>query len=212
MHDATIDIGPDPPAEKPDRLCLFHVASGQAGYFTAAQARGCGFKSSAALLPCPQRQVHQGWPRALPSPRVSVISPRARAGRVARGRQRRGRRLARERAGPAGPERHYSRCGPSHCAPLAAQPAIRVGSEDPYTERPIPPSERWEREGITITSPIRSILDAAEKGAGPEQIEMAVIQAVERGLASTEELRRAASERSRRVAELIDGALRKVAA
>jgi len=80
------------------------------------------------------------------------------------------------------------------------------------TERPIGPSERWEREGIIITSPTRSILDAAEKGADPDQIERAVVQAVGRGLASTQELRRAASDRSRRVAQLIEGALRRVPA
>ena len=38
----------DRPASGPDRMCLFHVASGQAGYFTAEQARGCGY--SRALL------------------------------------------------------------------------------------------------------------------------------------------------------------------
>jgi predicted transcriptional regulator of viral defense system len=80
------------------------------------------------------------------------------------------------------------------------------------TERPIGPDERWEREGIAITSPTRSILDAAEKGADPEQIELAVVQAVERGLATAPELGRAASNRSRRVAELIEGAMQKAGA
>jgi predicted transcriptional regulator of viral defense system len=80
------------------------------------------------------------------------------------------------------------------------------------TERPIGPSERWEREGIVITAPARSIVDTAELGADPEQIELAAIQAIERGLASVEELRQAAKDRGRRVAELIDGALQEAEA
>lgn len=80
------------------------------------------------------------------------------------------------------------------------------------TERPIGSNERWEREGIAITAPTRSILDAAETGADPDQIERAVIQAVGRGLATSEALRQAASNRSRRVERLIEGALERVPA
>jgi predicted transcriptional regulator of viral defense system len=212
MDDAIVDSGPDRLAEKPDRLCLFHVASGQAGYFTAAQGRGCGF--SRALL------FHH-----------------ARSGRFIRV----GHGLYRLREYPSSPREHVMAAwlaAGKDAAVVSHESALDLldlsdiipdavhltvprsrrslpsvwGVKIHTTERPIAPSERWVREGVTITSPTRSILDAAEKGAGPEQIKMAVIQAVERGLASTEELRRAASERSRRVADLIDGALRKVAA
>jgi hypothetical protein len=68
------------------------------------------------------------------------------------------------------------------------------------------------REGIAITSPTRSILDAAETGADPDQIERAVVEAVGRGLATSEALLRAARDRSRRVARLIEGALERVPA
>jgi hypothetical protein len=78
------------------------------------------------------------------------------------------------------------------------------------TERPIGPEEKMVRDGMVITAATRSILDAAEKGVDPQQIELAAAQAVERGLATREELRKAASSRSRRVAELIDGALQTV--
>ena len=37
---------------------------------------------------------------------------------------------------------------------------------------------------MAITSATRSILDAAEAGTAPEQIEMAVTQAMDRGLAT----------------------------
>ncbi|MDB5059110.1 MAG: hypothetical protein JWO59_2582 [Chloroflexi bacterium] len=48
-------------------------------------------------------------------------------------------------------------------------------------------------EGLRATSPARSIVDAARIGIGPEQIALAVRQAVERGLASPAQIRRAAS-------------------
>jgi hypothetical protein len=65
------------------------------------------------------------------------------------------------------------------------------------------------RDGIAITSATRSILAAAETGTAPEQIEMAVIQAVERGLATPRQLRQDAVARGRRVATLIEEALRR---
>jgi hypothetical protein len=65
---------------------------------------------------------------------------------------------------------------------------------------------------MVITSATRSILDAAEKGADPEQIGLAVTQAIERGLATDEELQQATVGRSRRVGELVAGALHKVTA
>lgn len=39
-------------------------------------------------------------------------------------------------------------------------------------------------EGLPVTSPARSIIDAAATGTGPEQIQLAIEQAVERALAS----------------------------
>ncbi len=61
-----------------------------------------------------------------------------------------------------------------------------------------------------MTAPARTILDAAEKGTAPEQIEMAVAQAVERGMATPEQLREGAAARSKRVRQLISQALARV--
>jgi hypothetical protein len=47
-------------------------------------------------------------------------------------------------------------------------------------------------------------VDAAEYGTAPEQIALAVRQALRLGLATVEELRRAAAGRSRRVRRLIE--------
>ena len=61
-----------------------------------------------------------------------------------------------------------------------------------------------------MTSPTRSILDVAQTGASPEQVEMAVIQAIDRGLATKQGLRAGADKRNRRVSDLIRAALAKV--
>ncbi|HEV7127708.1 MAG TPA: hypothetical protein VGN32_09710, partial [Ktedonobacterales bacterium] len=47
-------------------------------------------------------------------------------------------------------------------------------------------------EGLRVTTPARSIADAAAAGTGPEQIQLAVAQAIARGLASPAQVRRAA--------------------
>jgi hypothetical protein len=50
-------------------------------------------------------------------------------------------------------------------------------------------------------------MDAAQAGAGPEQIELAVAQALQRGLTTRKRLEQAAGERGRRVQSLIKQAL-----
>jgi hypothetical protein len=52
-----------------------------------------------------------------------------------------------------------------------------------------------EYEGLPVTAPARSIVDAAAAGTGPEQIELAVRQAIERGLTTAAQLRVAARRR-----------------
>jgi len=212
MNDEKMSDMPLHPAKRPDRKCLFHTASGQAGYFTAEQARGCGF-SRALLLHHVKSgrfiRVRHGLYRFSEypsSPREHVLAAWLAVGKD---------------IAVVSHESALDLLDLSDIIPDAVHltvPRSRRsvpsvwGVKIHTTERPLARSERWEREGVAITSPTRSILDAAEKGAGPEQIELAVIQAVERGLASTEELRRAASDRSRRVANLIASALSKVAA
>jgi predicted transcriptional regulator of viral defense system len=72
--------------------------------------------------------------------------------------------------------------------------------------------EVMNHEGVLVTTPARSIVDAASAGTGPEQIEMAVRQAIERGLASPDQLRQAASRpryrHRRRVLPQIEAAIR----
>lgn len=71
------------------------------------------------------------------------------------------------------------------------------------TTKALDPSEVVTREGIRTTGPVRSILDAAETGTAPEQIEMAVRQALAEGLATRRSLLARAEQRNRRVLQLV---------
>jgi predicted transcriptional regulator of viral defense system len=75
------------------------------------------------------------------------------------------------------------------------------------TTRPLQPSEIVTRHGIRLTSPLRSILDAAEAGNAPEQIEMAIRQALRRGMLDREQLLTSATDRPSRVQRFVRGAL-----
>lgn len=79
-------------------------------------------------------------------------------------------------------------------------------------ERPPGPSEVRTVHGIVVTTPERSIVDSLASGTQPEQIEMAIRQALDRGLTTPRRLRRAAEGRSSRVRAFIDAALAAVAA
>jgi predicted transcriptional regulator of viral defense system len=76
------------------------------------------------------------------------------------------------------------------------------------TARPLRRSDLVTREGIVVTSATRSILDAADAGMAPEQVEKAVTQAMDTGLATRQQLREGALQRNRRTAKLIERALR----
>jgi predicted transcriptional regulator of viral defense system len=69
--------------------------------------------------------------------------------------------------------------------------------------RPPEKSEIREIAGLPVTSPERTIVDALETGAQPEQIEMAIHQALDRGLTTPRRLRAAASTRPARVRKFI---------
>jgi hypothetical protein len=63
-----------------------------------------------------------------------------------------------------------------------------------------------------VTNPERSIVDALEAGAQPEQIEMAVSQALRRGLTTSKRLRAAMATRSERVRRFIERSLKEAKA
>jgi hypothetical protein len=77
-----------------------------------------------------------------------------------------------------------------------------------------PPTKAEIRDlaGLPVTSAERTIVDVLETGAQPEQIEMAIRQALERGLTTPRRLRVAASPRSARVRKFIERRLEEVPA
>ncbi len=69
------------------------------------------------------------------------------------------------------------------------------------------PGEVATIDGIRATNPSRTILDAATAGTAPEQIEMAVRQALDQGLVEADQLETEAEQRGERVRNLIHGAI-----
>lgn len=86
------------------------------------------------------------------------------------------------------------------------RPGIRLHT----LERPPGPREVREVAAMPVTTPERSIVDALESGVQLEQIELAVRQALERGLTTPRRLLAAASSRSSRVRSAIQRALDEV--
>ena len=188
----------------PDHDKLFELASEQGGYFTAAQARQCGF--SHALLAHHAREggrftrVRRGLYRLRqfpPSPREEVL-----AAWLA---------LDRDEA-VVSHDSALELLGLCDVVPEAvhvtvprskryrpAAPGVRVHT----TTRELLPSDVVVREGIRVTAPVRAIVDAAEAGTAPEQVIDAVRQALDQGLATKQQLLAAAEERSSRVDQLV---------
>jgi len=192
---------------KPNRVQLFEIASEQGGHFTAEQAEACGF--SRALRSHHVKSGHfvrvrrglyrfQEYPS---SPREHVIAAWLAVGKD---------------VAVVSHESALDLLGLSDVIPSAVHltvsrarrnlpsiPGIKIHT----TVRPLGPADRLVRAGIAVTSATRSILDAAEAGTAPEQIEAAVVQAVERGLATPAQLRGGADARGGRVARLVANAL-----
>jgi len=71
------------------------------------------------------------------------------------------------------------------------------------TARPFGADDVTERAGMRVTAPLRTILDAAAYGVGPEQIALAIEQAARRAQLDPVALNVVAATYSRRVAALI---------
>ncbi len=191
----------------PDHGCLFDVASEQHGSFTVEQAHRCGF-SWRTLLHHVKRGRFLHVRRGLYRLRDYPTSPRdeAAAAWLAVGKH-------------DSVVSHESALDLLDLSDVIADrvhlivPRARRGLHAPpgvavhTTSCPLRPDEVTTVDGIPVTTPARSIVDAAEAGTGPEQIEMAVDQALERRLATVEALHGYASERGSRVAGLIAHAI-----
>lgn len=192
---------------RPDAEALHRVAYGQDGYFTATQAHEHGFSAQ-------------------------LVDHHVRSGRYERAR----RGLYRLRGYPGSSHEQVranwltvgtDRAVVSHESALDLHELSDVlpGSVHLLVDRrdrgikphpgvvihttgePLRASEAMSIDGIRVTSPERSILDAATTGTQPEQIEMAVRQALDQGLATATGLRERSQGRGQRVAQLIANAI-----
>ncbi len=75
---------------------------------------------------------------------------------------------------------------------------LHFPSNDPSSE------DIRQVQGLPVTSPERTIVDAIKGGTQPEQIEMAVNQALERGMTTPRRLRAAASSSSERARKFVE--------
>lgn len=192
---------------RPARDKLLQIASEQGGYFTTAQAGDCGF-SKALLAHHAKRggfiRVRRGlyrFPEYPPSPREDVLVAWLAAGRD---------------VAVVSHESALDLLGLSDIVPQVVHLSVprskryrpaSAGVAIHTTTRDLAGADVAIREGIRVTSPLRSVVDAAEAGAAPEQIIAAVSQAVERGMATPPQLLAAASERGGRVERLVRQAI-----
>ncbi|HEY2937539.1 MAG TPA: type IV toxin-antitoxin system AbiEi family antitoxin domain-containing protein [Gaiellaceae bacterium] len=191
-------------SDRIDHDGLYWIAESQAGYFTAEQALGAGMDRS-------------------------TLSHHARPG----GRYERVRRgLYRLRHFPSGRHDHVvaawlalpSSAVVSHesalelyelsdVIPNAVHITLprrnrgqrpRSGVRIHTLEHPPGPNEIRRVVGVPVTSPERTIVDSLEAGTQLEQIELAVRQALQRGLTTSRRLRAAATGRPTRVRAFVD--------
>jgi predicted transcriptional regulator of viral defense system len=189
--------------EGPDFTCLFQTADGQHGYFTTAQAQECGYRAN--LLTYYVRtgtfkRVYRGVYRLRdfpPSPREEVMAAWLAVGK--------------ERA-VVSHESALDLLGLSDVIPnnihLTVPRSVRNLPKQPgviahTTTKPLGSADLTLREGIRVTSFERTILDVAEVGVAPEQVQHAVVEALGQGLTTRAQLEQAARERSQRVYRLI---------
>jgi predicted transcriptional regulator of viral defense system len=187
---------------KPVESCLIEVATTQAGYFTTTQARDCGY--SYALL-----SHHAATGRFVRAKRglyrlrdyPSSLHEDVMAAWLA--------------AGPQAVVSHESALdilGVGDSIPNRIHitvPRSKRGSHRPRgvvihtSERPPDPEDVVLRNGIRVTAPVRTIMDVARAGLGPDLVSNAARQIISRGLATSEQMRSAANLQGGRVWRMI---------
>ena len=194
--------------DRPDHECLFEQASEQHGYFTSAQARACGFNWD-LLTRSTQRGRYIRIRRGLYRLRDYPTFPRE---EVAEAWLAIGKDIAVVSHDSALDMHDLSDVIPNSVhltVPRSKRYSPKLSGITVHTTtRPFNRLDLVTRDGIRVTSASRAILDAAEYGTAPEQIEAAVRQAIDRGLVTRHQLVQDAGTRSRRVASLVEGAIR----
>jgi len=187
----------------PDRRALHDIAIGQHGYFTWSQARACSYSSALISHHATTggfERIRRGVYRFADIPRFERESELTVWLAAGRDDSVLSHETALELLG-------LSDVVPSgiHLTVPRSRRGYRGGPDVHVhtTSRPLRSDERTTWRGLSLTSPARTIVDAADTGTQPEQIAKAVRAAVERAMTTPERLLRQADERSARISELV---------
>jgi len=206
MDDSVNEFASEP-GGPPNHGRVFEIAMEQSGYFTAAQARTCGF-GWALLAHFAKRgrfvRIYRGLYRIRdfpPTPGEEVVAAWLAVGREAAV-------VSHETAldwlglSDVVPDAIHLTVPRSHRY-RAAPPGVKLHT----SLHPPGPADIVVRRGLRVTSPTRTILDVAATGTAPEQVIAAARQALARGLATRAGLLDAARGRGARVRRLIQQAV-----
>lgn len=199
MHDTTV--------RAPSHELLFEVAAEQMGYFTAAQAQECGFDgnllayhSGTGRFAHIQRGIYRL--RDFPFSMYEEVM----VAWLAVGKE----------SAVVSHESALEILNLSDNIPsaihLTVPRSMRYRTPPPgvalhTTVHPLLPRDVIRRESMRITSAARSIVDSAALGIDPKQVEMAVQQALARGIAFADELQRLAKPHDAYTRNLIERAI-----
>src|SRR5215211_3126642 len=165
----TVSFGPvDRAGARPDRARLFEIASEQGGYFTAEQARACGY--SWALLSHHVKsgrfiRVRRGLYRYREypsSPREDVLAAWLTLGKASAVVSHDSALDLLDLSDVIPDAAHLT--VPRSRRNLPMLPGVKIHT----TTRPFGPGELAYRDGMVVTSPTRTILDAAEAATAPD--------------------------------------------
>ncbi len=195
------------PARTENRRRLFELAATQAGYFTAAQAHALGYSTRSLVHHAHTgnfERVNRGFYRlrefpALPYEDVIAVWVKVGPDRAVVSHDT---ALALYELAPSR-SREIHLTVPREHRPRHRSRAV-AGVQVHTTTTPLRRDEVVQRFGVRITSPARTIADAADVGADPSVIVEAVRQGLRSGLLTVDELRTAIRERSERVRRLIE--------
>lgn len=193
--------------QRPNRQSLLDLATGQQGYFTASQARACGY--SAPLLSHHASsggfaKIRRGVYRFSDIPpfkREAELTAWLAAGRDTSV-------LSHETAlellglGDVIPDRIHLTIPRSRRGYRGGK-GVKIHT----SSRPLRTEDRTTWRGMNLTSVARSIVDAVESGTHPDQAAAAIRTALDRGLTTTDRLLEQIETKNRRVKRLVRDAL-----
>jgi predicted transcriptional regulator of viral defense system len=188
---------------------LFELASSQAGYFTALQARGLGYSARSLVHHVTAghfERIGRGFYRLGGVPADSHEDIVAASVRFAPRRGVVSHDTALALYGLASSRSHEIHLTlPRERRPRAPQATAAVKLHT--TTVPLRRDEVANRFGVQVTSPARTISDIADIGTDPSVIAEAIARALATGLVSPTELHTAVKHRSTRVRHLVERAI-----